>query len=124
MQSQRFLARRSASVSMIALCLGAILPLSAAQVTGVPNFYRVDEHLYRGGQPSSEGFRCLAEMGVRTVIDLRQIGEHSQKQEKAWVESNGMRYVSVPMRGMSAPTNSQVTQVLAILNDPAAGPVF
>ena len=35
-----------------------------------------------------------------------------------------MRYISVPMKGMSAPSPADVAKVLNILNDSAAGPVF
>ena len=35
-----------------------------------------------------------------------------------------MRYVSIPMRGMSTPTDRQISDALKLLNDPASGPVF
>ena len=48
------------------------LPVFAGSpVQGIHNFYKVDEHVYRGGQPTEEGFRYLAKIGVKTVIDLR-----------------------------------------------------
>ena len=45
-------------------------------------------------------------------------------QEQSWVEAKGMHYVSIPLKGMSAPPGAEVAKVLAVLNDPAAGPVF
>ena len=96
----------------------------AATLGGVPNFQKVNDSVYRGAQPTSEGFKNLAERGVKTVIDLRLPDEHSQAEEKRWVESSGMRYISVPLHGMSAPSESDVVKILAIMNDPAAGPVF
>lgn len=96
----------------------------AAPLDGVPNFQKVNDGVYRGGQPSSGGFKSLAGLGVRTVIDLRPAGEHSQDREKSWVESSGMHYVSVPLRGMSAPSPGDVAKILAILNRASAGPVF
>lgn len=35
-----------------------------------------------------------------------------------------MRYVSIPMKGMSTPKNTQIADVLSVLNDAANGPVF
>jgi hypothetical protein len=35
-----------------------------------------------------------------------------------------MRYVSIPMQGMSTPKNDQVAAVLALFNDVTSGPVF
>ena len=74
--------------------------------------------------PLIVGFRQLAQLGIKTVIDLRQIGEHSQADEQKLVTSLGMRYVSIPMAGMSTPKDEQVTAVLALLSDTTSGPVF
>ena len=41
------------------------------KLEGVRKLYVVDERLWRGAQPSTTGFRSLAESGVTTVIDLR-----------------------------------------------------
>jgi protein-tyrosine phosphatase len=35
-----------------------------------------------------------------------------------------MRYVSVPMTGLTPPTPAETNQILAMLEDAAAGPVF
>jgi tyrosine-protein phosphatase SIW14 len=93
------------------------------QPTGLPNFNKVDDHVYRGAQPTSEGFRNLANVGIKTVVDLRG-SEHSEAAEKKIVEADGMRYVSIPMRGMSTPTDKQISDALKLMNDPASGPVF
>ncbi|SRR5579883_1004805 len=95
-----------------------------AQVSGVPNFHKVNDLVYRGGQPSRAGFHNLAALGVKTVIDLRQAGEHSRADEESWVKAGGMRYVNIPLAGLSAPRDADVAKALAILNDSAAGPVF
>jgi uncharacterized protein (TIGR01244 family) len=93
-------------------------------MAGVPNFQKVNDAVYRGAQPTDEGFKALAGLGIKTVIDLREIAEHSQADEEKAVKANGMRYVSVPMKGMSSPTAEQVSSVLAYLNDENSGPVF
>jgi protein tyrosine/serine phosphatase len=40
------------------------------------------------------------------------------------VKDLGMRYVSIPMKGLSTPDNNKVAAVLAIFNDSSSGPVF
>src|SRR5260370_1219646 len=95
----------------------------AAEPLGVPNFHTVNDHLYRGAQPTIEGFGNLAKLGVKTIVDLREAGERSLAEQKV-VEAAGMRYVSVPMRGFQAPTTSQISQVFALLHDISAGPIF
>jgi tyrosine-protein phosphatase SIW14 len=104
-----------------AVCLGVTATIASAQV---PNFQKLNEKVYRGAQPSSDGFKYLAGLGVKTVIDLRLPDEHSQADEEKWVKSDGMQYLSIPLRGLSAPPDQAVSKILAILNDPSAGPVF
>jgi tyrosine-protein phosphatase SIW14 len=102
-----------------AISAGASLPLA-----GVENFYKVDDQVYRGAQPSATGFASLAKLGVRTVIDLRDIGEHSQGGEEALVKAVGMQYVSIPLKEMAAPDSGVVSRILGMLNDAASAPVF
>jgi len=90
----------------------------------LPNFFKVDDHVYRGAQPTDQGFKDLAKLGVKTVIDLRQIGEHSQEHEQQVVSELGMKYISVPMKGLSSPDDKKVADVLSMLIDESKGPVF
>ncbi len=95
-----------------------------AAAPGVPNFHQVNQHLYRGGQPSDEGWKSLAHLGVKTVIDLRLEDEHPTKQEAKAVEAAGMRYFNVPMHGVVAPSDEQVARVLALFDSSTDGSVF
>ena len=99
------------------------LPVFAASVPGISNFDRVDAHVYRGGQPTEEGFQYLAHSGVKTIIDLREPGDRSTA-EQAMVTAAGMKYINVPMTGLTPPTDAEITRILAILEDGSTGPVF
>ena len=108
---------RLAAVVLFAAGLNA----AELQVPGVPNFHTINEHMYRGGQPSPTGFHNLAKLGVRTIIDLRNgldIGESGM------VEKEGMRYFHVPMATVGAPTENQMSSVLRVFDDGASWPVF
>src|SRR5262245_28831948 len=51
---------------------------------GIPNFGKVDgvEALYRGGQPTLEGWRYLKSVGVTNIIKLNSGGnDYSMRQE-------------------------------------------
>jgi tyrosine-protein phosphatase SIW14 len=109
-------------LSVASLALAASV-FAADTCSGVGNFYKVNDQVYRGAQPSEQGFQSLAKLGVKTVLDLRETGSRSSSEAKV-VEKLGMRYVSLPMRGAGAPTPEQVKKALTLLNDPAAGPVF
>lgn len=95
----------------------------AADVPGVGNFHQVNAKVYRGAQPSGQGFQSLAQMGVKTIIDLREPGSRANA-EKREVEQAGMHYINIPFSGYRAPSDQQVAQVLALFDDPAAGAVF
>ena len=98
-------------------------PVCAGSVPGIKNFDRVDAHVYRGGQPTGEGYQYLARLSVKTIIDLREAGGRSKAEERV-VASAGMKYVNVPMTGLTPPTETQITEILPLLEDSAAGPVF
>src|SRR5437762_10988343 len=123
MQLDQHLRRRPA-IFAFATSLTLASAWAGSQNDNLPNFQKVDDHVYRGAQPTDSGFKDLAQLGIRTVVDLRDIGEHSQADEQKVVTDLGMRYVSIPMHGMSTPKDDQVAAVQALLNDTTSGPVF
>ena len=101
-----------------------VLPAFAgSSASGIKNFHQVNEHVYRGAQPTDEGFQYLAKIGVKTVIDLREADDRATQEESA-VTAAGMKYVNVPMTGLTPPTDAEITKILAILEDNTAGPAF
>ena len=62
---------------------------AGSSVPGIENFQEVDSHVYRGAQPTEEGLKYLAKVGVKTVIDLRENNGRSRKEEQA-VTAAGM----------------------------------
>lgn len=109
---------------MTKLAIGVLMipfALAAQETAGLSNFHQVNERIYRGAQPTVEGFQALAKMGIKTVVDLRR--EESQaRAERSVVEGLGMRFVSVPMT-MTAPTDNQISRIMEELNS-NSGPVF
>jgi len=95
----------------------------APQAAGVPNFHQLNDIVYRGAQPSPQGFQSLSKLGVKTIIDLRETGGRAIAEKKV-VEAAGMKYINIPLSGRSAPTEAQVSRLLALLNDNNSGPVF
>jgi protein tyrosine phosphatase (PTP) superfamily phosphohydrolase (DUF442 family) len=99
------------------------LPAFAGSVAGIHNFYQVNEHVYRGAQPTDDGIRYLAKLGVKTVIDLREADGRARAEEQT-VRAAGMQYVNVPMTGLTAPTAAETSKILGLLQNSNAGPVF
>jgi tyrosine-protein phosphatase SIW14 len=61
------------------------------RLDGVTDFGEVKPNLFRGGQPTAEGFENLARLGIKIVVDTGR----STRDEKL-ITSLGMRYVSLP----------------------------
>lgn len=58
---------------------------------GIPNFGQVTPTLFRGGQPSPEGFETLAHMGIAVVVDTGR-----SKRDERFIKNLGMTYISLP----------------------------
>jgi protein tyrosine/serine phosphatase len=89
----------------------------------VRNFGQVNDHLYRGGAPTAVALQELGAMGVKLVIDLRETGKETGV-EKAQVEKLGIRYINVPLRPTSAPTQDEISHVLTLLSQNETARVF
>jgi protein tyrosine phosphatase (PTP) superfamily phosphohydrolase (DUF442 family) len=111
----------------IIVFLAAVFPVAALagpEVAGVDNFLKLNDHVYRGAQPTELGFQNLAKLGIQTVIDLQEAGDARSVGEAKSVKAAGMLYISVPMKGMETPASESVAKVLAVLENTTTGPVF
>ena len=117
--------------SLARLAAGALLATLAfagfAQVepryAELPNFHRVNQQLYRGGQPKDSGLRKLKDLGVKTIVNLRGEDAHTRAESEE-ARSLGLRYYSIALPEFSRPKDEEVAQVLGIINDPENQPVF
>jgi tyrosine-protein phosphatase SIW14 len=110
------------------------LPRNAAAeeaVVDVPiaRFHQVDEHLYRGAQPTTLGLTRLHALGVRTILNVRDDGDAAVEHEQRLVESLGMQFVHIPIKdgnifnwSRRIPTDT-VTRFFEVLAS-VPGPVF
>lgn len=89
----------------------------------LPNFGRVNERLYRGGQPRKGGIQQLASLGVNTIINLRDNDARALK-EADETKAAGLRYFNVPLRRLGRPSHFQIDQVLSLINAEENGVVF
>ena len=63
---------------------------ASAQVTlHIRNFGEVNDHLYRGGEPTAEGLQELAAMHVVLDIDLREAGAGNRDGTAACSRASG-----------------------------------
>jgi tyrosine-protein phosphatase SIW14 len=123
MQPSALSFRRRLAALFAAAAFVATTIVPGPVVDGVGNFQKINDHIYRGAQPTGDGFANLKKLGIETVVDLREPGDRSALEQKG-VTAAGMHYVSVPMYGMSTPSNESVQKVLGMLEDSSTGPVF
>jgi protein tyrosine/serine phosphatase len=117
--------RTGSLVLGLALAVPAAAAADAVGGAGAPikRFSQVSAALYRGGQPDAAGYAYLRALGVRTVISLRDGDD-----ERPLVEALGMRFVHIPITFRPLLRNdvpdAALARFLAVVDDPASGPVF
>lgn len=105
-----------ASILVGALLVGGCAsgPRGVPASEGIANFGRVSGTLLRGAQPDEHGIENLQRLGVATIINLR-MPDDVWPGEAAAARRQGIGYVNVPLRGLSAPTDAEVAQVLSLI---------
>ncbi len=87
----------------------------------IKNFGQMDERFYRGAQPEPDDYQALKDLGIQTVIDLRNDPEDYSKNA---VESLGMKYVNIPMSGWKYPKDRHIDEFKRLMNDPETGVMY
>lgn len=87
----------------------------------IHNFGRVDDHTYRGTQPSGDDYTGLKKLGVKTVLSLRD--DEAQDSERL-ATGAGLVYRNVPMSSTHTPRVVSIQSALDIIRDPAYWPVY
>ncbi|MGB2627841.1 MAG: hypothetical protein WAK20_13720 [Candidatus Acidiferrum sp.] len=86
-------------------------------VSGLPDFGKIDDFIYRGAQPKTKGIDELKRMGVDTIVDLRGERHGLMEKERAHAESLGMHLVNIPGYGWASPSDKEVAQFFALVNE-------
>jgi len=88
------------------------------KLSGCPNLCKVSDTLYRGAQPTREGFENLKKLGIKTVISLRD--HHSDEELLAGTELN---YIPLSSDTWEV-TPDRIADFLQVATTPDAAPVF
>lgn len=120
--------RRHVLMALIAiLSLAAVSSAQTADESSsnpkvkIKNFGQMDDRFFRGAQPKEKDYKDLVQLGIKTIIDLR---EDPEAYEKPMAESLGMTYVNIPMIAKKYPTAEATELFLKTVNDPATGKFF
>jgi protein tyrosine phosphatase (PTP) superfamily phosphohydrolase (DUF442 family) len=87
-------------------------------IAGVSNCFQVATNLYRGAQPTAEGFKQLKAMGIKTVVNLR--AWHSDKDKVAGTGLKSVRFEMEPWHG----DENEVVEFLKVVTDTNNLPAF
>ena len=87
----------------------------------IGNFGQMDERFVRGAQPLESDYQSLKDLGVSTIIDLRN---DPTDYEKRSAEALGMKYVNIPMSGWKSPKQADIDTFLALVKNPDTGKFF
>jgi protein tyrosine/serine phosphatase len=93
---------------------------SFANIT-IKNFGQMDENFYRGAQPKEKDYKELAELGVKTIIDLR---DDPLPWARKAAESARMRYVNLPMSDKDYPKPESIEEFLNIAKEEGNRPFY
>jgi protein tyrosine phosphatase (PTP) superfamily phosphohydrolase (DUF442 family) len=88
------------------------------ELPGLENFYKISENLYRGAQPTREGFGQLKELGIKTIVNLRSF--HSDRDVMA---GRDFLYEHIYMKAWH-PEDKEVIRFLEVITDKSKQPVF
>ena len=85
---------------------------------GCRNLHQVDDNLYRGAQPTVEGFHELKKLGIKTVVNLRR-----GNTDRQGIKETKLAYVQIPTKHYDA-TAEELILFLKIATDEKHTPVF
>ena len=94
------------------------------QIPGVPDAGKINDFLYRGGQPSEDGLRELKRLGITTIVDLRGKSPAAIEKEHQHLQSLGLDHVSIGGNGWSPPEDRQVAEFFSLIRKQPRQKIF
>lgn len=118
----------TASITALSVLI-CLATLSVAQKTsdanfkGVPNFHQVNAGIFRGGQPEKGTLPRLKQIGIKTIINLRDDDERA-RDEAVEAQAEGLRYFNIPFARFDRPSDKEIDDVMKVINSPDNQPIF
>jgi len=77
---------------------------------GIPNFSKVATGVWRGGQPTAEGWEYLKSLGVIRIVKLNT----EQEASDAWATTNGIDVIYLPITMVQQTIGKPTSNVLGV----------
>ncbi|AZZ36064.1 hypothetical protein CIK05_04415 [Bdellovibrio sp. qaytius] len=107
----------------LALQFSATTANASSTVEDIPNLFKMNDNLYRGGRVTAAGMKQLKKMGVTTIINIENDAT-AIKTDKKFADANGLRFITIPFDTWSTPSDAKVDGVLKLLQDRSLGPIY
>lgn len=102
------------------LAATAQAPQPRQRVEGVSNFGRVTEYYFRGGELTTRGIENLAQLGIRTIVDLR---DDAEPEDAEACKRLGLKYYNFPLDQNETPDPATIDKIFQLIRE-AKEPVF
>ncbi len=89
----------------------------------IKNYNRAAPYLGTAGLLGEGGVAEAADLGFKTIVDLRSPAEPNQSSEAGLVAAAGLTYIHVPI-ARGAPTEAQIAQFTDLMEDRSAFPIL
>jgi len=99
------------------------MPEKVSKDEDLPNFHQITQNIFRGGQPTAEGIKQLARLGIKTIINFRDTQE-SVLQEKMIAEAEGLQFINLRLSNWFKAKDSEIETILHEILKPENQPVF
>ena len=96
--------------------------LEPCECGNVKNIHRFG-NIYLAGQPQADDFRIAHEMGIKSVLSIREQSELDWDEKKV-VEDLGMKYFHVPFRGPEKLTDNVFAKTRKLFTDKSKHPIM
>src|SRR3990170_4405551 len=107
--------KRLTAITVLFL-LASGVTVAQQESAGIKNFFRVNEQVCTGGQPTMEELEKLKAEGVKAIVNLRMPSEFNAEEEAAKVKVLGLRYFHIPFTN-TEPKDEAVEQFLKVMAD-------
>lgn len=90
---------------------------------GIKNFRKVNNWLYRGGQPEIDQLSELKNLGVKTILCLRW-NSSAIEDERKKAEELSFNFVYLPLTYWILPKPDEIRKFFCLLDDQTMHPIF
>ncbi len=112
-----------ALVALLALLTTPVVTQDEPRHKELPNFHKVNDSLFRGAQPKPGGLQLLKQIGIKTIVNLRD-DDSRALEEKEDARRAGLGYFNIPFARWGRPNDREIEQVFSIINNTENQPVF